>query len=75
MTEALVPKDPKVKTSKKKYSRPSRLFKRQIAKARSEHIAKIGEKLESYPSGTHEFWALVNWQLYPAFASVIMHRK
>ena len=47
-----------MKTSKRKYNRASRFFKRQIARARSKHIAKIGEKLESYPSGTHQFWAL-----------------
>ena len=39
--EALVTKDPEVKTSKRKYNRASRFFKRQIARARSEHIAKI----------------------------------
>ena len=51
-TEALNTKDLKVKTLKRKYNRASRYFKRQIAKARSKHITKIGEKLESYPSGT-----------------------
>ena len=49
-TEALVIKNPKVKASKRKYNRTSRFFKWQIARARSEHIAKIGKKLESYPS-------------------------
>ena len=56
--EALVTKDPKVKASKRKYNRTSRFFKWQIVRVRSEHIANVGEKLESYPSRIHQFWAL-----------------
>ena len=43
--EALVTKDPEVKTSKRKYNRASRFFKRKIARAKSEHIAKMARSL------------------------------
>ena len=45
--EAMATKDPKVKASKRKYNRASRYFKWQIVRARSDHIDKIGEKIES----------------------------
>lgn len=55
---ALVTKDPKKKFSKRKYNQAFTYFQRQIVKARFQHIVKIGEKLESYLSKTHQFWAL-----------------
>ncbi|CAG5059769.1 unnamed protein product [Parnassius apollo] len=41
-----------------KYNSDSRSFKRVIAKAKSEHIGRIGEKLVRLPSGIRAFWSL-----------------
>ncbi|XP_013143050.1 PREDICTED: uncharacterized protein LOC106106938 [Papilio polytes] len=43
---------------RKKYNLASRSFKRVIARAKSEHVASIGEKLVRLPSGTRAFWSL-----------------
>ncbi|CAK1581125.1 unnamed protein product [Parnassius mnemosyne] len=43
---------------KKKYNFASRSFKRVIAKAKSEHVGRIGEKLVRLPSGSRAFWSL-----------------
>ncbi|XP_050677490.1 uncharacterized protein LOC126974115 [Leptidea sinapis] len=55
---ALGSKDPNCKVLKRKYNRASRFFKRQIARAKSKHVVKIGEQLSSYPTGTRKFWSL-----------------
>ncbi|CAK1586323.1 unnamed protein product [Parnassius mnemosyne] len=44
---------------KKKYNSASRSFKIVIAKAKSEHIGRIDEKLVRLPSETRAFWSLV----------------
>ncbi|XP_045541897.1 uncharacterized protein LOC123723363 [Papilio machaon] len=41
-----------------KYNSASRSYKSVIAKAKSEHVASIGEKLVRLPSGTRAFWSL-----------------
>ncbi|CAK1596057.1 unnamed protein product [Parnassius mnemosyne] len=51
-------RDVNTSTLKKKYNFASRSFKRVIAKAKSEHIGRIGEKLVRLPSGTRAFWSL-----------------
>ncbi|CAF4864432.1 unnamed protein product [Pieris macdunnoughi] len=38
--------------------RPSRSVKREIAKAKWEHIDRFGEKLAHLPSGTRAIWSL-----------------
>ncbi|VVC91906.1 unnamed protein product [Leptidea sinapis] len=45
---ALGTKDPNCIVLKRKYNRASRFFKRQIARAKSKHVVKIGEQLSSY---------------------------
>ncbi|XP_045500113.1 uncharacterized protein LOC123697614 [Colias croceus] len=55
---ALVSSDPDARTLKRELNSASRSFKRAIARAKSEHIAKLGEKLARLPSGTRAFWAL-----------------
>ncbi|CAK1604136.1 unnamed protein product [Parnassius mnemosyne] len=55
---ASVTRDVNTSTLKKKYNFASRSFKRVIAKAKSEHIGRIGEKLVRLPSGTRAFWSL-----------------
>ncbi|CAK1600021.1 unnamed protein product [Parnassius mnemosyne] len=55
---ASVTRDVNTSILKKKYNFASRSFKRVIAKAKSEHIGRIGEKLVRLPSGTRAFWSL-----------------
>ncbi|XP_013161244.1 PREDICTED: uncharacterized protein LOC106113067, partial [Papilio xuthus] len=56
--EALAAGDHNSSALKMKYNSASRSFKRVIAKAKSEHVASIGEKLVRLPSGTRAFWSL-----------------
>lgn len=55
---AMAAKDPKAKDLKKEYNFASRSLKRAVAKAKSEHIGRIGERLARLPSGTRAFWSL-----------------
>ncbi|CAK1585789.1 unnamed protein product [Parnassius mnemosyne] len=56
--DASTSRDVNTSELKKKYNSTSRSFKSVIAKARSEHIGRIGEKLVRLPSGKHAFWFL-----------------
>ncbi|CAF4953808.1 unnamed protein product [Pieris macdunnoughi] len=56
--EAVTSCDVTIGERKKAYNSASRSFKREIAKAKSEHIARFGEKLAHLPSGTRAFWSL-----------------
>ncbi|XP_013173125.1 PREDICTED: RNA-directed DNA polymerase from mobile element jockey-like, partial [Papilio xuthus] len=56
--EASAARDVNTSLLKKKYNFASRSFKRVIAKAKSEHVASIGERLVRLPSGTRAFWSL-----------------
>ncbi|XP_045541866.1 uncharacterized protein LOC123723329 [Papilio machaon] len=56
--EASAARDVNTSLLKKKYNSASRSFKRVIAKAKSEHVAIIGERLVKLPSGTRAFWSL-----------------
>ncbi|CAF4908224.1 unnamed protein product [Pieris macdunnoughi] len=56
--EAVTSCDVTIGKRKKAYNSASRSFKREIAKAKSEHIARYGEKLAHLPSGTRAFWSL-----------------
>ncbi|CAG4978252.1 unnamed protein product [Parnassius apollo] len=56
--DASASRDVNTSALKKKYNSASRSFKRVIAKAKSEHIGRIGEKLVRLPSGTRAFWSL-----------------
>ncbi|CAK1584849.1 unnamed protein product [Parnassius mnemosyne] len=56
--DASTSRDLNTSALKKKYNSASRSFKSVIAKARSEHIGRIGEKLVRLPSGTRAFWSL-----------------
>ncbi|XP_045541428.1 uncharacterized protein LOC123722911 [Papilio machaon] len=56
--EASAARDVNTSQLKKKYNSASRSFKRVIAKAKSEHVASIGERLVHLPSGTRAFWSL-----------------
>ncbi|VVC97883.1 unnamed protein product [Leptidea sinapis] len=55
---ALGTKDSDCKVLKRKYYRASRFCQRQIARANSKHVVKIGEQLSSYPTRTRKFWSL-----------------
>ncbi|XP_063545771.1 uncharacterized protein LOC134753763 [Cydia strobilella] len=56
--DAAAVRDVKTNALKKKFNFASRSFKRVIARAKSLHIGRIGEKLERLPSGTRAFWSL-----------------
>ncbi|CAG4968326.1 unnamed protein product [Parnassius apollo] len=56
--DASASRDVNTSALKKKYNSASRSFKRVIAKAKSEHIGRIGERLVRLPSGTRAFWSL-----------------
>ncbi|XP_063540969.1 uncharacterized protein LOC134749894 [Cydia strobilella] len=56
--DAAAVRDVKTSALKKKFNFASRSFKRVIARAKSLHIGRIGEKLERLPSGTRAFWSL-----------------
>lgn len=43
---------------KKEFNYASRSLKRDIARAKSQHVARIGERLTRLPSGTRAFWSL-----------------
>ncbi|CAG4930631.1 unnamed protein product [Colias eurytheme] len=55
---AMSKKDPNAGALKKQYNSASRVYKREIAKSKSEFIGSIGEKLIRYPSGSRAFWSL-----------------
>ncbi|CAH2051719.1 unnamed protein product, partial [Iphiclides podalirius] len=56
--DASTSSDVKTSALKKKYNSASRSFKSVIAKAKSEHIGRIGERLARLPTGTRAFWSL-----------------
>ncbi|XP_062528539.1 uncharacterized protein LOC134200191 [Bombyx mori] len=51
-------RDPNISEERRKYNAASRSYKKVIARAKSEHVARIGERLKSYPSGSRAFWSL-----------------
>ncbi|CAF4937092.1 unnamed protein product [Pieris macdunnoughi] len=56
--EAAKSRDANTSELKTAYNSASRFFKREITKAKSEHIARFGEGLAQLPSGTRAFWSL-----------------
>lgn len=55
---AVAAQDVNTEALKKNYNLASRSFKRDIARAKSEYISRIGTRLERLPSGTRAFWSL-----------------
>ncbi|CAH1642075.1 unnamed protein product [Spodoptera littoralis] len=56
--DAAVARDVNTSALKKEYNFASKSYKRAIAGAKSQHIGRIGERLERLPSGTRSFWSL-----------------